>query len=363
MNENNMKDFELDELSDELYADAPGLDPELEWKEEAVTESPIEEASVERIGDFMVRNGNEAVEYVGTSTVVVIPEGITKIDSFFLEGKTVTEVHIPSTVTEISGAAFFEAPDLKNIFVDEDNPAYKSIDGCLYDKSGKTFIRCPSDRELVEIAEGTEKVVSCAFFQCSVKEIKLPSTLKILEEGAFTSCSIWERMDELVLPYGIEFGKEVFMYSTLPPHITLQGITKLPERAFANATFGMVRLPDTLTEIGDYALSGNDACRVYIPKSVTKMGKGVFNYYYSDGTEGYFEDDLEPDVYPCPDGFVLGVDNEECYAAQYARENNIPYEVVTDIEAFLNVERPEIYHRYEMIMESRNQQTNDDSPF
>ena len=82
-----MKDFELDKLSDELYADASGLDPELEWKEEAVTESPIEEASVERIGDFMVRNGNEAVEYVGTSTVVVIPEGITKIDSFFLEGK------------------------------------------------------------------------------------------------------------------------------------------------------------------------------------------------------------------------------------------------------------------------------------
>ena len=331
--------------------------------EESEDTSPIEEASVERIGDFMVRNGNEAVEYVGTSTVVVIPEGITKIDSFFLEGKTVTEVHIPSTVTEISGAAFFEAPDLKNIFVDEANPAYKSIDGCLYDKSGKTFIRCPSDRELVEIAEGTEKVVSCAFFQCSVKEIKLPSTLKILEEGAFTSCSIWERMDELVLPYGIELGKDVFMYSTLPPHITLQGITKLPERAFANATFGMVRLPDTLTEIGDYALSGNDVCRVYIPKSVTKMGKGIFDYYYSDGTEGYFEDDLEPDVYPCPDSFVLGVDDEECYAAQYARENKIPYEVVTDIEAFLNVERPEIYHRYEMIMESRNQQTNNDSPF
>ena len=331
--------------------------------EESEDTSPVEEVPAERIGDFMVRNGNEAMEYVGTSTVVVIPEGITKIDSFFLEGKTVTEVHIPSTVAEMSGAAFFEAPDLKNIFVDEANPAYKSIDGCLYDKSGKTFIRCPSDRELLEIAEGTEKVVSCAFFQCSVKEIKLPSTLKILEEGAFTSCSIGEKMDELILPYGTELGKEVFMYSTLPPHITLQGITKLPERAFANATFGMVRLPDTLTEIGDYALSGNHASRVYVPKSVTKMGKGIFDYYYSDGTEGYFADDLEPDVYPCPDGFVLGVDDEECVAAQYARENNIPYEVVTDIEAFLNVERPEIYRVFKMRMEDRDQPIDDDSPF
>jgi len=304
----------------------------------------------DRIGDFMVRDG-EAVEYVGEDTVVYIPDGITNIGSFLFEGKHVTEVHIPSTVTEMGVGSFLEAPDLKNIFVDEANPAYKSIDGCLYDKSGKTFIRCPSDRESVEISEGTEKVESCAFFQCSVKEIKFPSTLKLLGEGAFMSCSIWERMDELILPYGVELGKEVFMDSALPPRITLQGVTKLPERAFANATFGAVRLPDTLTEIGDDALSGNDACRVYIPKSVTKMGKGVFNYYYSDGTEGYMEDyDPADDIAPCPDGFVLGVDNEECAAAQYARENNIPYEIVTDAEEFLNVERPAFYRVCEMLM-------------
>ena len=321
---------------------------------------PVEVAPAIRVGDFMVRDG-EAVEYVGEDTVVYIPDGITNIGSFLFEGKHVNEVRIPSTVTEMGVGSFLEAPDLKNIFVDEANTVYKSIDGCLYDKGGKSFIRCPSDRELVEIAEGTEKVESCAFFQCSVKEIKFPSTLKTLEEGAFMSCSLWERMDELILPYGVELGKEVFMYSTLPPRITLQGVTKLPERAFANVTFGMVRLPDTLTEIGDYALSGNDACRVYIPKSVTKMGKGVFNYYYSDGTEGYMEDyDPADDIAPCPDGFVLGVDNEECAAAQYARENDIPYEVVTDIEEFLNVERPEIYHIYEMRMKDRNKQTDGD---
>ena len=153
------------------------------------------------------------------------------------------------------------------------------------------------------------------------------------------------------------------MDSTLPPRIVLQGVTKLPERAFDNATFGTARLPDTLTEIDDYALSGNDVSRVYIPKSVAKMGKGIFDYYYSDGTEGYFEDDCDPDVFSCPDGFVLGVDNEECAAAQYARENNIPYEVVTDIEAFLNVERPEIYHIYEMRMKDRNKQTDGDEPW
>ena len=344
MNENNMNDREFVPV------------------EESEDTSPVEEPTA-RIGDFMVRNGNEIVQYVGTDEVAVIPEGMEKIESFFLEGMPVIEVYIPSSVTEICGGAFLETPGLKNIFVDEANTVYKSIDGCLYDKSGKSFICCPSDRDTVEIAEGTEKIEASAFFQCSVKEIKFPSTLKILEVGAFTSCSIGEKMDELVLPYGVELGKEVFMYSTLPPRITLQGVTRLSERTLANATFGMVRLPDTLTEVGDYALSGNHASRVYVPKSVTKMGKGVFDYYYSDGTEGYFEDDLEPDVYPCPDGFVLGVDDEECVAAQYARENNIPYEVVTDIEAFLNVEPPEIYRVFKMRMEDRDQPIDDDSPF
>lgn len=333
--------------------------------EESEDTSPVEEEPAERIGDFMVRNGNEVVEYDGTSAIVIIPEGITKVDSFFLEGKHVTEVRIPSTVTEMGVGSFLEAPDLKNIFVNEANPAYQSIDGCLYDKSGKSFIRCPSDRESVEIAEGTEKVESCAFFQCSVKEIKFPSTLKTLEEGAFMSCSLWERMDELVLPYGVELGKEVFMYSTLPPRITLQGVTKIPERAFANATFGAVRLPDTLTEIGDDALCGPYASRVYMTSSVAKIGDGVFSIYDNGGNDECWDPSEDPSdyVYSCPDGFVLGVDNEECAAAQYARENNIPYEIVTDVEEFLNVERPEIYHIYEMRMKDRNKQTEDGEPW
>ena len=84
MSENNRKDFEAEE---DIYKDAPGLDPDLEWKEGPIDEAPAEEVPAERIGDFIVRGGDEVVKYVGTDMVVVIPEGITKIDSFFLEGK------------------------------------------------------------------------------------------------------------------------------------------------------------------------------------------------------------------------------------------------------------------------------------
>ena len=335
MNENHMKNFELDKLSDELYADAPGLDPELEWEEETVTESPIEEASVERIGDFMVRNGNEVVEYVGTSTIVVIPEEFTSIAAFLVDGKPVDEVHIPSTVTEISGAAFFEATSLGKIIVDEANPVYSSIDGCLYSKDKKRFLYCSDKIEPLYIAEGCEVIESCAFFKRDVREVYFPRTLKKLDPAALANCNI--DADELTLPYGVELDYEVFQESVLPRRVNLPGITKLPALAFSCAKFTSMCLPDTLVEIEGDAFASCKMSRVYISRSVKKIEEGAFNYYYSDGTEGYFEDDLEPDVYPCPDGFVLGVDNEECYAAQYAKENNIPYEVVTDVEAFLNM--------------------------
>lgn len=78
--------------------------------EESEDVPPVEEVPADRIGDFMVRNGNEVVEYVGTSTIIIIPEGITKVDSFFLEGKHVTEVRIPSTVTEMALVHFLKFP-------------------------------------------------------------------------------------------------------------------------------------------------------------------------------------------------------------------------------------------------------------
>jgi hypothetical protein len=116
---------------------------------------------------------------------------------------------------------------------------------------------------------------------------------------------------------------------------------------------------------------------------VVKLGERVFEserpfagvessdefYIPADGCELSDEENgeecaaLVESINSCPDGFVLGVDNEECAAAQYARESDIPYEVVTDVEEFLNVERPEIYHIYEMRMKDHNKQTEDDEPW
>jgi hypothetical protein len=114
-----------------------------------------------------------------------------------------------------------------------------------------------------------------------------------------------------------------------------------------------MRLPDTLTEIGGWAFGDCNMKRIYMPKSVTKIGEHAFAIerpaepirageytefmWYGDEEQ---DAECEADVAPidnCPVGFLLGVDNEECAAAQYAKENNIPYEVITDVDTFLNI--------------------------
>lgn len=272
---------------------------------------------------------------------------------------------IPATVEEIPSGVFSEATFLNEIVVDESNPVYKSIDGCLYSKDGKRFIYCPDRTEPLYIADGCEVIEPYAFFKRKVGAIIFPSTLKRFEHSALCNCIM--AANELVIPGGIEFcGGEWFNASTLPLLVTVEGMTKLPSAAFAYSKFGSMRLTDTLTEIEGGAFANCHMSRIYIPRAVVKFGEGVFECdlfcEYVESADALFdptsscglydEDDGEESfdtvmrTSSCPEGFMLGVDDEECAAAQYARENNIPYEVVTDIEVFLKAEPDDVLDKY-----------------
>jgi hypothetical protein len=208
--------------------------------------------------------------------------------------------------------------------------------------------------------------------------------LKKIEANAFSGCKALKKIE---IPAGVEsIGQEVFFdCQNLSEIILKAGLKELGDRVFADCyRLVKINLPDTLLSIGNEAFFD---ClmlsRIILPSSTTTLGKSIFEsdrpfegvessdafYAPTDGYGLYGEEDGEEYTVTVdnhlsyPDGFVLGVDDEECVAAQYARENNIPYEVVTDVEEFLNVERPEIYHIYEMRMKDRNKQTEDDEPW
>ena len=309
------------------------------------------------IKDFEIENG-VLIGYVGENATVVIPDGIIELAGFCFEDSNVEEVIISKTVKSISGSAFNETPALQKIIVDTGNSTYCSIDGCLYSKDKKRFICCPNRTEPLYIAEGCEIISSYAFFQRRVGKIVFPKTLKRFEHSALCNCYI--DADELVIP-NIEFEDgEWFNATTLPPIVKLEGMSALEDGAFAYSTFGAMSLPNTLTEIGDWAFYNCNMKRIYIPKTVKSLGENVFaiecpvepvgveegyseeySWYDDEEQNGEMEDATvaaqEPFL-PCPVGFLLGVDDEECAVAKYAREHNIPYEVITDVEAFLKAD-------------------------
>jgi hypothetical protein len=305
------------------------------------------------IKDFIIEYGI-LVKYVGNDSSVTIPDSVVALGNFCFEDRGVEEVILSSTVESIFDAAFNETPNLQRIVVDSANAKYCSVDGCLYSKDKKRFIRSPNRTDTLHIAEGCEVIEPYAFFQRRVAGIVFPNTLKRFEYSALCNCHV--DADELVIP-DVEFRDgEWFNATTLPPIVRVEGVERLPDCAFAYSSFGCMRLPDTLTEIGGWAFGDCNMKRIYMPKSVTKIGEHAFAierpaepirageytefmWYGDEEQDAECEADVAPidNLLSCPVGFLLGVDNEECAAAQYAKENNIPYEVITDVDTFLNI--------------------------
>ena len=76
-----------------------------------------------------------------------------------------TEFYLPASVETIGLNVFSGFPNLVEIKVDENNQKFKSIDGNLYSKNGTIFYRyCYGKKET---------------------EFEMPSTVKILFDGAF----------------------------------------------------------------------------------------------------------------------------------------------------------------------------------
>ncbi len=72
-------------------------------------------------------------------------------------------------------------------------------------------------------------------------------------------------------------GQETSGVLQVPQEIGGRKVEKIDKSAFGRKKFSEIKLPDTLTEIGDYAFSDcGELTRISIPASVTQIGKSVF---------------------------------------------------------------------------------------
>lgn len=119
----------------------------------------------------------------GKKGKVTIPNTVREIGiSAFSGMKSLTELHIPASVTVSKdlNLGITRCPKLKKITVDEDNPAFTSVDGNLYSKDGTKLIACAEGKKGdVSIANGvTARIANISLDNKNITEVTIPSTLK-----------------------------------------------------------------------------------------------------------------------------------------------------------------------------------------
>ncbi|MCI8340662.1 MAG: leucine-rich repeat protein [Eggerthellaceae bacterium] len=85
--------------------------------------------------------------------------------AFYLSG--VTDVALPASVSDVDDRAF-RSSDVANVAVADDNPAYSSYDGVLYDATRSSLLLIPGGRQgAVRISDKAEEVDASAFSHCA----------------------------------------------------------------------------------------------------------------------------------------------------------------------------------------------------
>jgi len=158
-------------------------------------------SSLEKVelGEKVTEIGYSAFKQCEALKEIVIPENsrLEFIGESAFENCGLTWLYIPEKLSTMYTSATIGLENLEEITVHGKNKAFKIIDGALYDIDGETLLLYPAARqgEALDIAEGTAYIAGRAFaFNRSIREIRLPSTVRDIDNYAFYGCKSLEKV-------------------------------------------------------------------------------------------------------------------------------------------------------------------------
>ena len=238
-----------------------GLTDEGKTATELVIPSTINDVDVTSIGEGA---------FCGCTalTSVTLPSTLTSIGGYAFEECTqLTSITIPSTLTSIGGYAFQNCTALTSITIPE---------GVTTIGEG-AFKHC-EELTSVTIPEGVLTISNYAFCDCkALQSVTLPSTVTNIGEGAFYGC---KALTSITIPEGVlTIDGQAFSGCTALQSVTLPStVTNIDWSAFLNCTaLTSVTIPEGVTSIGNYAFSGCTALQsVTLPSTLTSIGIQAF---------------------------------------------------------------------------------------
>jgi len=154
-----------------------------------------------RLADFVMPDSLIVIEenaFRGCSglSIVSIPNSVTNIGKYaFYDCSNLTSVVIPESILQLGESVFENCIRLESILVEESNQRYKSIEGNLYTKDGKTLIQYAigkMDTSFV-VPEGVEVIGDWAFYNSFyLNTIEINGVVEI-GNAAFYECVNFEK--------------------------------------------------------------------------------------------------------------------------------------------------------------------------
>lgn len=129
-------------------------------------------------------------DYYDEINEIVIGDGVETIKENAFAYTNITEVNIPSSVTDIGTEAFGSCHLLKSINVSEGNTAYSSYDGVLFNKAKTVMVQYPSGKQntVYYVPDGVKTILTAAIYSNSMlEEIYIPDSVTDIEYYAISS--------------------------------------------------------------------------------------------------------------------------------------------------------------------------------
>ncbi|MCR5846103.1 MAG: leucine-rich repeat domain-containing protein [bacterium] len=249
--------------------------------------SKIDGKSVTEIGPEAFRGQGTIVElifppdvtFIGTHafngcsymTSLTLPKSIEYFDNFWVHGcASLARIEMPDALKSFGAGLFnicgvreiafgskleqiergaFLGSKLVKIEISEDNPYFKSVDGFIITRDGKTLVSNAVQRQKCTIPQGCEVISMKAFSgDSALIEVEFPSTLIEIEPFSFLN----SKVERIICPQSLRAidTKAFFQCRNLAEVSLNEGLEHIGDEAFAKTAISSLRIPASVCDIG-----------------------------------------------------------------------------------------------------------------
>lgn len=192
----------------------------------------------------------------------------------------IKSIILPSKVQNVDMLTIREFKDAESVFVNENNPYFKTVDGVLFSKDMKTLIYYPRNKKDIEytVPDTVTTIAHAAFASCkNLTKINLPKGLELIDACAFDGCT---NVKNMIIPEKVGVIEAyAFTDCNSLENIKLpSNLTCISNYAFCNCnSLTKIDIPDSVIEVLSKAFINCVSLHtIKLGKNVTSLSSGLF---------------------------------------------------------------------------------------